>query len=316
MLTNAGVYGTDLGIPVNLGDQMMYLFGDTFSGDNMTGFWNSNFMALSTDETLYDGLTFSGLVTRSTGIVKPFAQGLHNSGNEDPLATTEVTKIPTGGIVIGNYVYIFYMSVRYWGFAGQWLVSYNQVVKAAKNDLTNFVEVDGLRWTESESPNFGQIYPVNDPNSDYIYLISIPGGRFGGMMLSRVLESEFENKNDYEYYVAEDTWIQGQLGLSALKDSPHYLLAPTVSEPSIVFNSYLNQWVTTFLRGSNIVMLTADDITGPWSDPIIITNSTHHPGLYGGFLHQAMMTENGRKMYMIISEWGPYQSLMLEILLK
>ena len=83
-----------------------------------------------------------------------------------------------------------------------------------------------------------------------------------------------------------------------------------------MFNPYLNQWVFTFLRGSNIVMVTADDIFGPWSTPINITNSTHHPGLYGGFLSQSLMSDGGRKMYMIISEWGPYQSLMLEILLK
>ena len=222
LLKNAGVYGTDLGIPVDIGDQIMFLFGDTFSGDHMTGFWNSNFIALSSDEVFYDGLNFSDLVTRESGIVKPFAQGLHNSGNPDPSATTEVTKIPTGGILLGNYVYIFYMSVRYWGFAGQWLVSYNQVVKAPINDLTNFVEVEGLRWSENDAPNFGQIFPIDDPNSNYIYLVGIPGGRSGGVMLSRVLESNFENINDYEYYVNDHTWMSGQAGLDSLLNSPYY----------------------------------------------------------------------------------------------
>lgn len=316
MLLEAAVYGTDLGIPVDLGDETLYLFGDTFSGDKMTGFWHSNFMALSDDKDLYDGLTFSSLVTRENGIIKPFAQGLHNSGNPDPTATTEVTKIPTGGILIGDVVYVFYMSVRYWGTAGEWLVSYNQVVKANKNDLTNFVEVEGLRWTESESPNFGQITPVKDPDSDMIYLISIPGGRSGGAMLARVDSSEFENKDQYEYYVDEQTWVSGDAGLAHLLADPYYLFTPGVSEPSLVYNPYLEQWVATYLKGGNIIMMTADEVTGPWSSPMVVTNGTHHPLLYGGFLNQSLMSEDGQKMYMILSEWGPYQSIMIEILLK
>ena len=82
------------------------------------------------------------------------------------------------------------MSVRYWGANAGWLVTYNQCLKS--RDLETWEKVEGLRWNDDEAYNFGQIYPFDDPNSDYIYLYAIPGGRSGGLVCARVLENEFE----------------------------------------------------------------------------------------------------------------------------
>jgi len=321
LLQDAGVGGADLGIPVQVGDEMILLYGDTFSGvGSMTGLWFSNYMARSIDYTLYDGLTFSSVVTNQSGIALPFMQGQHNqnlSDIESSDMSREVTKIPTGGITIGDTVYIFYMSVRFWGVSSEWLVTYNQVVKASVDDLTHFENVTGLVWNETEAPNFGQVFPIEDPYSDYVYLFSIPGGRSGGTVLSRVLKSNFENRDEYEYYTANHTWVQGDAGLLSLKNNPYYIISPACSELSVMYNHYLDQWMIVYLRGSSIIFQTADTPMSTWSTPETLISSSDYPGLYGGFVHQNYTSFDGKKFYMVISRWLPiYQTELIEIVLK
>ncbi len=321
LLQDAGVGGCDLGIPVTVGDDVILLFGDSFSGvGSMTGFWFSNYITKTNDYNLYDGLTFSSVVTNQTGYAMPFAQGAHNkneSDEESSNAEREVTKIPTGGITIGDYVYVFYMSVRFWGVAGEWLVTYNQVLKAPIDDLTNFEEVPGLVWTDTEAYNFGQIFPIEDPHSDYIYLYSIPGGRSGGTVLSRVLKENFENKADYEYYVGDDTWLQGSAGLASLQANPYYIISPACSELSVMYNEYLGKWMIVYLNGGNIIFQTATDPTGTWSSPQVIVSYSDYPGLYGGFVNDRFTAFDGKKFYIIISRWLPiYKSELIEVVLN
>ena len=167
LLRETGIGSTDLGIPVTIDDKIVYLYGDTFSGtENMSGLWNSNVMVEFTDKDFSDGITFSRVISNDRGFALAFAQGLHHKSETDEESqnpSREVTKIPTGGIQVGENVYFFYMSVRYWGSHGAWGVSYNQVVKS-DTSLSSFSEVDGLRWTEELASNFGQIFPFENPD--------------------------------------------------------------------------------------------------------------------------------------------------------
>jgi hypothetical protein len=321
LLRDAGIGGTDLGIPVSVGDKMIMLYGDTFSGvGSHTGLWFSNFVARTSDYDLYNGLTFSSVLTNDSGMALPFAQGAHDGNASDTQSENmnrEVTKIPTGGISIGNNVYLFYMSVRYWGVSGEWLVSYNQVVKSS-DGLKTFAPVENLKWTEEEAPNFGQIFPVEDPNNpEIIYLIAIPGGRSGGTMLARVEKDKFENKAEYEYYTGKDVWTKGDAGLASLKAEPYYMLNPACSEMSIMYNNYLAKWMVVYLKGSNIIMQTATNITDEWSKPENLISASNYYGLYGGFVHQKFTKFDGKKFYIQVSRWLPiYQSELVEVVLK
>ena len=102
-LSEMGIYGGDLGMPVKVDDKILYLYGDSFSGENRTGMWFSNFGALSTDYDFDDGITFDSALSKNGNIVSPLAQGKHHDNNAED-KTKEVTKIPTGGIQIGDYV--------------------------------------------------------------------------------------------------------------------------------------------------------------------------------------------------------------------
>jgi hypothetical protein len=321
ILRASGAGSTDLGIPVSINDKMIYLYGDTFSGtSDMSGIWKSNFIAISEDNKLNDGISFSRLVTTSIDFIRPFAEGLHNKSvidEDSDNPNREVTKIPTGGIQIGDNVYLFYMSIRYWGTHGDWAVSYSQVVKTDTN-FTDFTEVDGLRWSEEDARNFAQMYPFEDPNEpNYVYFVSIPGGRNGGVALSRVLKTNFEDIESYEYYLGSDTWVSGSNGLSQFKSNPYLIIPAPCGELSIMFNNYLDKWMIVYFRNSEIVFQTADDLTGDWSSLETIVTSSDYSGLYGGFIHPNLVEYDGQKFYFQLSRWLPiYQTQLIEVVLK
>ena len=311
VLNDSGIYGTDLGMSIDLGSEIIYLFGDTFSGEKRTGLWFSNFVARSTDRDFYDNVKFDSVVSRDNGMAQPFAQGAHQQDDKDDL-TKEVTKIPTGGIRIGDYVYIFYMSVRYWGVGGEWLVTYNQCVKSRINDLFNWVNVESLRWDEGEAYNFGQIYPYKDPKSDYVYLYSIPGGRSGKPVVSRVLVSNFENRDEYEYQVSANTWVKGDEGLNTLNTTPYYVRDQKASELSVCYNEYLKKYMMVYSIGGNATMFTSDTPYGEFGNPVVL----HSAPYYGTVTSEALLADGGRIIYFPGSYWTEYNTYFIQVVLK
>ncbi len=331
LLQLRGIGGTDLGIPFYDGKQMYILFGDTFSGKGShSGFWWSNFVAKSTDFDLTDGLLFDDIISvEDSDMTKPLIQGNHQQnvfdGENGATADDgrEVTKIPTGGIAIGDTLYVFYMSVRYWGLPGEWKVNYNTVIKST-DEGQNWTEVEQLKWTESDAPNFAQIYPVKDhENEDIIYLYGIPGGRSGGAKLMKVHKDDFLDFDAYEYYTGLDDdnqpiWVQGSEGLQTVKDSvDSYVIAPPVGELNIMYNDYLDKWLATYQKGSNIIFKTADNPWGPWSRSEVITKASDYPGLYGAFTHPLYTTHDGQRIYFLMSLWLPtYNVTLMEMAFK
>ena len=321
-----GVVGTDLGMPFTLPDgRIMMLYGDTFAAKNKAGYWNSNFMAITSDFDLSDGLEFDELVVRENGMVKPFAQGAHQNDDEFN-KDVEVTKIPTGGISIGNNVYIFYMSVRYWGPNASWNVTYNQCVKASLDingnpDYTNFVNVEGLRWDDDELYGAGQIYPVEEKNHpDYIYFLMTAGGRHYGSEMMRVKKENFENKDEYEYLTAKDTWTKGDEGIKKLGENPFFVLNIESLEPNLFYSSYLNKYVSMNRYPGYNALYVADDITGPYTPyicPTVPTSDMVDVGSgYGFFFHEKFSSHGGKRLFLQVSRWIEYQTSVYEVVLK
>lgn len=317
-LAEMGAYGADLGMPVKIGDQIMYLFGDTFSGDNRTGLWNSNFATLSTDFDFSDGITFDSAVSKNGTMIKAVAQGKHNDNDEFD-KETEVTKIPTGGIQIGDYVYVFYMSVRYWGTAKGWLITYNQCIKSKIDDLINWEDVESLRWNDEEAYNFGQIYPFKDPKSDYIYLYCIPGGRTESCCLARTKEAYFESRDEIEYLVSEGTWVKGDAGLASLKENPYYIAEGAIGEPCVCYNPYLDKYMLTFTSTRNgksaVYMLLSDSPDQKFTGDIVLFDNNVF-WYYGAFLIPDMMEDNGKTFYIVASRWATYRTYVAKVILK
>ena len=113
-----GVYGSDLGIPFSYGEKIFFAFGDTFSGPSFQGDWRSNVLAYSTDADASDGIAFDGMIslkTNSRAIEVLRSKKVDND---------EMTVIPTGGVAVGDKIYLYYMSVKHWGAPGVWECNY------------------------------------------------------------------------------------------------------------------------------------------------------------------------------------------------
>ncbi len=311
---------TDLGICVDNNENILYLYGDTFSGiDCNKGEWNSNFLAISSNKEFSRNITFLDIISLPNGSVKPIIQGQHDKNEEINLDLTknrEVTKIPTGGIRINNDVYIFYMSVYYWGKPGEWFVRNNQCLKSNAYDLFNFEQVKNLNFDNSINKQFGQIYPFKNPfDSENIYFLALPGGRFGNTVLLRVRKENFENKNHYEILTLNKSFKK----ISNTKINEYFYIVNgnNSSEQSIVYNNYLKKWVISNLCNDGIYLYTSDDLFAEFKKDIKVLNFATFPLLYGGFIHPKMIDRNGKRMYMQVSQWSPiYNTSLFEIVFK
>ena len=66
-----------------------------------------------------------------------------------------------------------------------------------------------------------------------------------------------------------------------------------------------------------IVMRTAKELWGPYSDELIIGSSADFPAMYGGFVHPLMTEEDGKVFYYMMSMWDPvYNSILMQVRLK
>lgn len=320
VLIKAKAGATDLGINIKLNDEKFaHLYGDTFSGTDVNrGYWNSNFIAISKQQDLDNGLVFEDVIKDEHGNIKPFSQGKHNRnepGNLDIAKGKEVTKIPTGGISLNGYLYIYYMSVRYWGEHGEWYVTRNTLVKSKVDDLKNFEEV-GVNFHWDESKAFGQINPfINEFDPNNIYFTCIPGGRNGAMSLMRVAKEYIEDKNEYEVLNENKEWVKYPLFIK--KDNPFHLIDKSSSEPSMMYNHYLKKWTATNIEGDSMWLYLFNDLTEKYCDRIKLFNHSNIPSFYGCLLAPEWSKYNDQKIYVQVSQWSPiYNTSLVEIVFK
>lgn len=305
------VGGTDLGIPVVHNDLLYLWFGDTFYGDEegnpmAGGAWRNNVLAISEDTEFHDGLRINDFVGFNSGDTR-FASELI-SGRKTP--GVETTVIPTGSVSANGKMYTWFMSVREWGPPGQWDINYGGL--AVSDDAETFRKVDGF---ELDPDRFGQLATM--VIGDYVYGVGIGGGRFGDAYLLRVPLDGIEDISRYEYLHtipeagASDEGMYGDDPQAAVPifDGP-------VGEPSITYNAYLEEYMVTYLdeHMASIVMRVAKDPWGPWSDKLVIASGRDYPALYGGFVHEALMADDGQTFYFILSQWEPiYNSILFEV---
>ena len=307
--TNWAVGGTDLGIPVLHDKKMYYWFGDTFLGNEdgtkpMEGVWRSNVLAVSSDFNFSDGIKFDNMITdEGSKVAKELLESKKIPG-------TEHTVIPTGSVSVNGKLYVYFMSIKSWGNPGHWTINYGGLAVSSDNGKS-FQKIDGF---ELEPTRFGQFAAyVKD---GYVYGISIGGGRFGDAYLGRVKVNEIEDINKYEYY----TGLEGEKPAFA-KDplKAEAIIKGPVAEPSVMYNEYLEEYIVSYLDESQraIVFRSAKELWGPYSQKAIVGHWDDFPLLYGGFVHDVMVEENGRTMYYILSQFDPvYQSLLVKVRLQ
>lgn len=291
---NYDVDGTDLGSMFLHGDTVYIALGDTFGccrpanggagGDN----WRNNVLAYTTDHDLEDGITFDAMITGPDGKARAVLQ-------REP---EDVTAIPTYGIAVDDRLYLHYMAVKQWGAPGEWTLN---------RSGWGYSDDSGDTWTQPEDAiwegdtNFGQVALVE--HEGYIYIFGIHGGRFSGVQLARVLPDDILNMNTYDYWNGSE-WV------GDLEQAVEVASAP-VGELSVAWNNYLDRWIMTYLDEIRraIVIREAPELTGPWSEPLIVVSADDYPSLYGAYLHP--LESDGEVIYFNMSQWGPYNVMLM-----
>lgn len=300
--------GADLGSMFTVDETTWFVFGDNFGLRDADAFggegdiWKSNALAFSTDDDPTDGITFDGWILDESGTVKEVLPGQHDSND----GYGEVTKIPTQGWGVDESLFLAYMSVKQWGDPGQWWANHAGI--AVSTDQGQEWEIiEGLQW-EGES-NFVQLaqHVVIEDDQEYLYLWGIPAGRFGSVKLMRVPNTAdaVRDKSSYSYYAGQDgetpRWSDQEADAQVVLDRP-------VGELSVLWSHHLERWLlTTMIDNGSAVVFEGLSPWGPWSEPHVLTTQAETPGLYAPYMNPRYVSDDGTRIYITFSIWGPYQ---------
>lgn len=303
--SSGDIAGTDLGITWDDGaGHVLVAYGDTFGapftppdrsagGGPEGGDWRSNVLAVSSDHTLADGMSFDRVVTDRSGHAKELLASKKVSGDE-------MTVIPTSGISVGSRQFMTYMSVRQWGPAGgQWSTNYGGLA---------YSDDDGTTWTTSAVrwPNSGAAAGFQQAalvrRGGYVYLLGTGNGRFGPARAARVPEGSLLDQGAYRYWDGA--------GWQADPAAAAVVVGGTVAEMSLQWNAYLGRYLLSYIDpdADALVLRQADSPQGPWSAETVVQRSAEYSSMYGGFLHP---WSNGRDLYFQMSQWRSYNTFTL-----
>jgi hypothetical protein len=303
-VTNTGekwaIYGTDLGIVWDNGQgQVLAAFGDTFGstwygpGGNGND-WRSNVLLRSDDRDLADGLAFSEAAEDWPG----HAGQLIPSLKADRF---EITVIPTSGLSVGSRQYLTYMSVRQWGTPGGWDTNYGSLAYSDDNGAT--WQTDGApRWDNADGASGFQMGALAK-REGWVYLFATPNGRYGPARLARVPEGEVLDGAAYEYWDGQAFTRGAEASAAEVFDAP-------VGELSVAWNEQRGLWLAIYANGPDLVLRTATQPEGPWTEPQLLLSASDFPGFYCGFIHP---WSSGDDLYFMTSRWDTYGVYLMRV---
>ncbi|MFC4002742.1 DUF4185 domain-containing protein [Prauserella oleivorans] len=291
-----GIVATDLGILWDAGDgRVLVLFGDTYGegwcGNGAgpgTADWRRNVLAYSTDTDLASGLSLDGVVERPGGGA---CQVIPSGGGR------EVTVIPNGAIAVDGNHYVHYMSVREWGAPGRWRTNYAGIAVSRDGGHT-WDKPRSARWSNRWTGTNRFQIGAFARDGEHVYLFGTTNGRYDDAYLARVLPSGLLDTGAYEYWDGS-AWSRSERAAAPVFTGP-------VGEMSVGYNVHFGCWLMMHLdeRRRGIVLRTAPELTGPWTDGDVVVSGDEFPAIYGGFLHPWSL--DGPDLYYLVSQWGPY----------
>lgn len=211
---------------------------------------------------------------------------------------------------------------------------------------------DVYRWTTPGAPkkhfHFAMASFWVDYRAGWLYAVGSPSGRFGGVKLARIPLKSFmrlDDKRGWEYFLGEGKWSAPTDDPTVL-DSAAWLIPPkdkdwnpdkdydtlkwseqaeliTVAEFSVIYNPYLKSFMlitgrpTPANSGGGVWCHTAPNITGPWSKETLLMANHQRGGFdwsyYGTYTTDAMLKDNGKKIFLLATTWETYGVYLYEI---
>ncbi|WP_019932032.1 DUF4185 domain-containing protein [Nocardia sp. BMG111209] len=297
------VDGTDLGLMWETKPgEVAVVFGDTFGKGWQPGGagaedqdWRSNVLGYSTGRDLSKGLVIDSMVQDR----RCHAAELLDSRK---IKNFETTTIPTSGFALGSRQFLTYMSINHWSrIPGMWIT--NRGGLAYSDD-------DGRTWVKDRYAEWDNVFGTDRfqvgamvPHGDHVYLFGTPNGRVGVVGLARVAKSEILNKSAYQYWV-DGTWAP------AAENSATPLFTGLAGELSARFDDSTQQWQLAYLDPLRhaIVLRTAAQPQGTWTDGAALIDTDDYPTAYGGFIHP---WSSGRDLYFTVSAWNTYNVYLM-----
>lgn len=287
--TRWNVHGTDLGHMFLHKDELYMVFGDTYGPDG--GDWRSNTIARIADPNPLNGLPFASMIEGAAGFAKEVVRSAKVPG-------FEWTVIPTNGISLGDRMVLHYMSVLMWGADDKWYV---------RSSGLAYSDDDGQTWTRSDTaiwpPRTGFEQVAYVESEGMIYAFGIPQGRFGDVRLGRVATEDMLDPTAYTYW-------NGQNWSAKIGDAAPVVPAPA-GELSVAWSAAHQSWLMMYLdpREKAIVLRSAPDLTGRWSDAQTVAHADDYPGLYAPYIVPGL--EIDQDFYFTMSRWKPLYNVFL-----
>ncbi len=316
--------GTDLGIMWDNGHegpnrQVLMMFGDTFSCQGGNGH-RSNVMFRSNDNKLDDGITFPGNAFGYPQGGVPIANERVDFARKMvlslPVGVPEITVIPTAGISVDGIQIVNFMSVREWGQPGSWTTNFSALAISYDNGET----FTSLPQTMRPNRVMGGAGPTGyQPGNEnfqmgavlkhdgFVYSYGTPQGRQGAAYLARVPEAKIIELDAYEYWDGAK-WVP--------KDpaAARPVIAAPMSEMSVMWNDYLNKFISLSFAGGSVHLRTAEKPEGPWSEPRSILDAGQLPGnFYAPYIHP---WSSGPDLYYTLSLWSTYNVVLMKTTLE
>jgi len=227
------------------------------------------------------------------------------------------------GTVAGTRHYCYYWSAAYFSIVGgAWYTNYNGIAYSDnKGDTWTREGVTGATYNTVDSTKvWGNDSQFNNKfqqqwtvlaTDGYVYCLSTGNGRRGSAYVSRVAQANILTKSSYTYWDGT-AWNSSMAAASPVYTGPQ-------GEPSLFFHQGSNKWISAYLStdtfSNDIVLRSADNPQGPWSDAQILLQPTFGTAdHYGGFIHPASNTspQSSSDFYFYVSLFAPYQTFLMK----
>ena len=177
-------------------------------------------------------------------------------------------------------------------------------------------------WWDVTEPQFGAAM-LHDGDANYVYFFgSLQGGEHPAQTahLARVRPSDIERLGRFEYFDGQK-W-------STQIDAAAPLFSGQPNELSVSFNGHLNRYlaVHSWSLTGEIVGRTADELWGPWSDPVVlweppqpdrsVPDGEPPKSFYAAKEHPALAGDGGRVLYITYVDNYEYFPHLIEVTLQ